>query len=114
MMSATKTSAEQFAWETQPAAARWVQRLIDLLAGRQPTIERLRGVLHHQTGTRLVDWIDHFWLGSEETSALCRELAEIGYVLDERNGNAVWRHPLGMFPAVLTGGRDDGIGLRVE
>ena len=85
-MAATKTSAEQFAWETQPAAARWVQRAIESLVKRQPTLDRLRRVLREQTGTRLVDWVDHFWLGSEETSALCRELAEVGYVADGGDG----------------------------
>jgi hypothetical protein len=113
-MPATKTSAEQFAWETQPAAASWVQRAIDMLAKRQPTVDRLRRVLRQQTGTRLVDWVDHFWMGSEETSAHCRELADVGYVADGAGARTVWRHSLGMFPSVLTGGGDDGVGLRVE
>lgn len=113
-MSATKRSADQFAWETQPAAARWVQRTIDVLAKRQPTIERLRHALREQTGTRLVDWIDHFWLGSEEMSALCGELADVAYVAEESRGRTVWRHLLGMFPAVMTGSDGDGIALRVE
>ncbi len=113
-MPAIKTSAEQFAWETQPAAARWVQRVIDLLAKRQPTVARLRRVLREATGTRPVDWVDHFWLGSEETSALCRELPDVGYVADGVGARTVWRHPLGMFPTALTGGGDDGVGVRVE
>jgi hypothetical protein len=107
-------AADQFAWETQPAAARWMQRAIDSLVARQPTLERLRQILVEQTGTRLVDWVDHLLLGSDESSALCRELPAVGYVAGEVAAQTVWQHPLGMFPQVVVDVGGDGVGLRVE
>ena len=61
-MSTTAPTLEEFTWEVQPAAARWVSRTVESLAERNPTIERLERLLREQTGTRLVDWIDHLAL----------------------------------------------------
>jgi hypothetical protein len=114
-MPATKTPAGPFAWQIQPAAARWVGRAIDSFRRRQPTLERLSDLLLNQTGTRLVDWVDQLLLGSEDSSELCRELPEVGYVADrESEQSVVWRHPQGVFPPVVVDGGGDGVGLRVE
>ena len=113
MSASEDIRSEQFAWETQPAAARWVQRAIDRFVSA--AADRSIGcasVLREQTGTRLVDWVDHFWLGSEETSALCGELADVGYVADgERWANGVAASAGHVSARVLTGGGDDGIGI---
>jgi hypothetical protein len=110
-MPATKTpAADQFAWETQPAAARWVQRAIDSLVARRPTLERLRGVLRDQTGTRLVDWVDHLALATKKLLRFV-ELVGVGYVAVTTAADGV-AASAGHVSAVLVVGRSDGVGLR--
>ena len=38
MSAITEIAVNEFAWEVQPAAARWVQRAIDSLVARNPNI----------------------------------------------------------------------------
>jgi len=96
---------DQFVWKTQPAAARWVTRAIESLTARNPTIEKLARLLREFTGTRLVDWIDHFALSDEDSLGLIGELADVGYVQQNSVGEPAWQHPLGMFPPVRFFGR---------
>jgi hypothetical protein len=105
---------DQFAWKTQPAAARWVTRTIESLAARNPFIEKLGRQLHDFTGTRLADWIDHFALSDEDSLGLIGELADIGYVQQAPHQESVWRHPLGMFPPVIANGGRTGLALRCD
>jgi hypothetical protein len=104
---------DEFAWEIQPAAARWVRSAIDTLAAFNPNIGRLGDVLLDFTGTRLVDWLDHLALDADALPELVGQLVDVGYVPDTLD-SAVWRHPLGMFPPVLTDIGSIGIALRCE
>jgi hypothetical protein len=114
-MSATMESTlQQYTWEVQPAAARWLSRVVEKLAERNSTIERLRELLRERTGTRLTDWIDHVSIGDEEFAALRGELANVGYVAETEGSLAVWRHSLGMFPPVLVEAGRVGLGIRCE
>jgi hypothetical protein len=116
-MQDTKTAVadgqDQFVWKTQPAAARWVKRTIDSFAARNPTIEKLGHQLRDYTGTRLVDWVDHFALSDDSALGLIGELADIGYA-QQREEEGVWRHPLGMFPPVIVNGGRTGLALRCD
>jgi hypothetical protein len=113
-MSTTATTMEEYTWEVQPAAARWVARTVKSLAGRNPTIERLEHLLRDQTGTRLVDWVDHLAFDGAEFAKVEHELAEFGYVTDSNGGGTIWRHPLGMFPPVVMEAGRVGVGIRCE
>src|SRR4051794_2564699 len=95
---------DEFVWKTQPAAARWVTRALASLAARNPVIETLSRNLREFTGTRLVDWIDHLALSDADSLGLIGELADIGYSQTGSNGEAAWRHSLGMFPPVIVNG----------
>jgi hypothetical protein len=113
-MLATKESGfEEYTWQVQPAAARWVQRAIARLAGQNPLVERLAHALRDYTGTRLVDWVDHLALDAAVLPDLVGELIPIGYVPETERGS-VWRHPLGMFPPVVTDIGCIGAALRCE
>src|ERR1043165_1985265 len=92
---------DRFAWKTQPAAARWVTRTVDALAARNPVIEKLAHQLRDFTGTRLVDWIDHVARSDTDSLGLIGELADVGYLRTSAIDETAWRHPLGMFPAVI-------------
>src|SRR3954464_5932319 len=117
-MQDTKTAVadqqEQFVWKTQPAAARWVTRTIDSLAARNPVIEKLGRQLRDFTGTRLVDWVDHFALSDDSALGLIGELADIGYTQDNREYEGIWCHPLGMFPPVVHNCGRTGLALRCD
>ncbi|MEX2316527.1 MAG: hypothetical protein WD669_05205 [Pirellulales bacterium] len=120
MPAASAPIRDEFTWEVQPAASLWVARTVTALEERNPPISRLRHVLHDETGTRLVDWVDHLALAEKSSSngapRLADELTEIGYVRQsESDADAsVWRHPLGMFPPVLVDGGREGMAIRVD
>jgi hypothetical protein len=117
-MQTTEVAASQqqneFAWKTQPAAARWVTRAFDSLAERNPVIRKLAYQLREFTGTRLVDWVDHLALSDEDSLGLIGELADIGYSLQGPADEAAWQHPLGMFPPVIVNGGRTGLALRCD
>ncbi len=98
----------EFLWHCHPAAgklvARWLERLVDdiLFAGT------LRTRMREETGTRLVDWVDHLVLPrsfvDEQTLREAGFELAAGGVLDDRGNEAsLWQHAAGMFPAILIG-----------
>src|SRR5437763_4054617 len=109
-----RAQQDQFAWKTQPAAARWVRRTVESLAARNPIIEKLAHQLRDFTGTRLVDWVDHFALSDVDSLGLIGELADIGYVQQGSAEAGAWRHPRGMFPPVIVNGGRTGLALRCD
>jgi hypothetical protein len=113
-MSTSAPTLEEFTWEVQPAAARWVAKTVASLAGRNPIISRLERVLRERTGTRLVDWIDHLALDASNVAEIEAGLAEVGYFRESNGDECMWRHPLGMFPPVVVAAGRHGIGIRCE
>ena len=67
-----------------------------------------------QTGTRLIDWIDHVALRPDDVND--STLVRLGYSFDE--SNHAWRHANGLFPPVVRPGQDEfpflGLGIKVE
>ena len=117
-MQATKEAPsdqpDQFAWKTQPAAARWVTRTIASLTGRNPVFKTLADQLRERTGTRLVDWVDHLALSDADSLGLIGELADIGYVHQGRADENIWRHSAGLFPPVIVNGGRTRLAIRCE
>src|SRR3954465_3840814 len=114
LKNAVADQHEQFVWKTQPAAARWVTRTMDSLAARNPVIEKLAHQLRDFTGTRLIDWVDHFALSDDSALGLIGELADVGYTQQNHDIDSLWRHPLGMFPPVVVNGGRTGLALRCD
>ncbi len=83
----------EFTWTPQPEAAAFVADLVHEFQRECPWLTRLAGRMQAETGTRLVDWIDHFVLPS--TPALEQRLTEIGYT---DRGKNEWRIESGLFP----------------
>jgi hypothetical protein len=105
---------EQFAWTPQPQAARWVTRALEAFRARNPAIEKLAYELREFTGTRLVDWVDHFALSDTDSLGLIGELADVGYQPTDQSDQTIWRHSLGMFPPVIVNGGRTGLALRCD
>ncbi len=101
-----------FRWTPQPQAAALVAGLVDALCQNCPPARRLARQLQRETGTRLVDWIDHFmWPVSEQ---LEEQLRASGFVVGKQEANT-WHHPAGLFPRIrLRRGASPGAALRVE
>jgi hypothetical protein len=74
----------------------------------------LRQRMFDETGTRLLDWIDHFALPAGDAASA--ELSQIGYVPDATSANVkAWAHPKGLFPRVRThAGQARQVVLKVE
>jgi hypothetical protein len=113
MSAIAEAVAEEFQWDVQPAAAKWLSRKVSALTAGNAAINRLGNVLNRETGTRLVDWIDHIALGGNEEPDSARDLAEVGYVADASD-RSVRRHPRGMFPPVVLDVGRVGVAMRCE
>lgn len=84
-----------FDWQPQPAAAELVSRLLDRCIQANPHIATLGQRMHDETGTRLVDWVEMLRIAGEPE--LDVDLAAVGYASE---GQSIWRHPAGIFPAI--------------
>lgn len=98
-MAADPREGLDYQWTTQPQAAACVRDIYHEFLTRCPLAKTWETRLLHETGTRLLDWIDHWALpsGSDHAS----RLVEVGFVATAENGVSVWRHPGGLFPAVI-------------
>jgi hypothetical protein len=106
-------TVEEFSWQPQPQAAEFVQGLFAEFCERCPDARRFARRLSEETGTRLIDWTDHFGLPREK--GLDPPLKKAGFVRSESGPRVVWEHPGGLFPRIVV---DDQpawrLALRVE
>jgi len=103
--AAVQTSADAIAaltahtWNPQPKPARFVQRLLDECLGQSPFAADLSQRMLTETGTRLLDWLDHFALPPHDPAL--RELSDVGYDrAASQSGGEVWEHRQGLFPRI--------------
>lgn len=114
MSTTTAPALDEYTWEVQPAAARWVAQTVDSLAKRNPTIDRLGTLLRDHTGTRLVDWLDHLAIQTADFPNVEEQLAEIGYASESNGDGVIWRQPRGMFPPVRLDAGHTGVAIRCD
>jgi hypothetical protein len=116
MSLATPIADRAFQWQPQPAAAALVNRLLSEYVAQHARLSKFANELLLQTGTRLVDWVDH--LVVPEGDPVLREAAGVGYELHRVTTS--WRHPVGMFPPLVTpqrpihGDLKRGVAIKVE
>jgi hypothetical protein len=101
-------------WSPQPNSAAWVQGILDDAVQRSSFLATLRRQMLEQTGTRLLDWIDHFTFPAND--AALAELSTIGYQPDLTCSNAkAWVQDKGLFPRVRAySGTNRQVVLKVE
>ncbi len=113
MATSTDHPLDTFVWTPQPDAARFVDQLVESLSAVCPPAARLARRLLDETGTRLVDWIDH--LGLKESAANERQLRELGFEPAAVDGHEQWRHPEALFPTIhFYRQADSGLAIKVE
>lgn len=120
MVAASQTTDEQISaltahtWSPQPAPAKWVQGVLEEALQRSSFLASLRRRMFEQTGTRLLDWIDHFALPVDD--AALAELNQVGYEPDTAVPKVrAWKHSLGLFPRVrIHVGKSRQVVLKVE
>ncbi|REJ69260.1 MAG: hypothetical protein DWQ31_05150 [Planctomycetota bacterium] len=96
------SSTDKFLWQPQTAAAGLVRREIASLAESSPALVKLASRLVNETGTRLIDWVDHLVLGrGADAAKLAEELQAAGFASHPREEPDVWRHLDGIFPAIV-------------
>ncbi|HEY4261702.1 MAG TPA: hypothetical protein VGM98_16140, partial [Schlesneria sp.] len=87
-----------FTWSPLPAPAQFVQRLLTECVTQSPFAASLSERMSTKTGTRLLDWIDHF--GLPENDPALQELDAIGYTRAEQCGVEAFEHREGLFPRI--------------
>ncbi len=107
-MTDATSLVEDFQWKPQPAAANFVQILIQDACQRCDQLRRLSEQMSSQTGTRLIDWVDHIALHPSAVSA--DQMLDLGFQTDDADDRHAWRHPGGIFPVLLP---DDGAEMQV-
>lgn len=115
---ATPSAPNQFQWDPQPEAAALVDRLLSEYVAQHARIRDLQTQMHDQTGTRLVDWLDHLVVPLSDTFP--SEALSVGYEIGPDLDTTVWRHSAGMFPPLVVADRrmhselTAGVAIKVE
>jgi len=100
-------------WEPQPQAAQVVQRLHDEVFLCSPPIAQLANRLRDETGTRLVDWIDHLAVPADDV--LAEDLIDSGFSSRLNGSRQVYSHASGLFPRILLSRqRQQTLAIKVE
>lgn len=88
-----------FEWQRCPDVARIVAKRVDGIVSEVRFALRLKQRMKNETGTRLIDWVDHLCLPFNDP--LLGEMVDLGYVRVEHDAEQeVWRHPRAMVPAI--------------
>lgn len=104
-----------FQWKCQPEAERLILDFVDRAIQVNPAIKHLSDELLLQTSTRLFDWIDHIVI--EDAEGVKEKLESFGFVQDkdDKDDNAVYRHPGAQLPqVVLNSSAKESLGVAVS
>jgi hypothetical protein len=115
MNSDTKNSEpSEFNWQPQPEAAQLLDLILKKCCQKISKLAALETNLQEQTGTRLVDWIDHIELPFND--ALASKLLASGFAVDASESGTIttWRHTAGLFPPMRLGANRNRVALKVD
>lgn len=106
-MASQNSDYSAFLWTPQPKAAATVARLLEQAVDGHSWMRNFSDRLLNETGTRLIDWLDHIVAPS------ATELAEVQFI--EVLGGW-WEHRDGLFPKILvdTGVPQPILGIKVD
>jgi hypothetical protein len=90
---------EDFDWPRCPEVARLVAKRVDEIVSEIRFASCFQQRMKDETGTRLIDWVDHICLPFNDPFA--GKVEELGYARTEHDGEQeVWRHPGAMVPVI--------------
>jgi hypothetical protein len=107
-------SREPFEWLPQPLADEFYRQKVDLFCEQCSFAHQLRERMLSETGTRLIDWVDHLAFESDEQTIT--HMQSVGYELDVEDEHGQWFvHHAGLFvPVCLTKNKVHRLVLGVE
>ncbi len=108
-----KTPEQVFQWTPQPAAFDFVLNILGDFLAECPEAAAFTERMRIETGTRLIDWIDHIRLNDRDSRI--SQLQEVGYRAGQRGvEGAIFENKSGMFPPILVWRGSMEIGIKVE
>lgn len=109
----TLSTLTAFTWSPQPEPAQFVQRLLQDCLSKSAFATRLSQRMLAETGTRLLDWLDHFALPANDPAL--KQLDEVGYTRSDQHGVEAYEHRLGLFPRIrIHNGLARRLAIKVE
>lgn len=101
-------------WQPHPEAARFVGGLLDEARARSRGLERLAARMRAETGTRLIDWIDHLTVPSDAVDEAT--LRAHGFVPRAKGPHpeGAWVHPGAMLPPIEVASGDRRVVVSVD
>ncbi len=99
MSSNTLDALSAFTWERQPTAAELTRQLLEAFLGKNDEIAKLRDRLRDETGNRLFDFVDAFFVPTNWFADLPEQLTATGFIHENHAGT--WTHPEGIFPTIV-------------
>jgi hypothetical protein len=91
---------EDFDWQRCPEVARLVAKRVDEIVSQVRFAACLQQRMKDETGTRLIDWVDHISLPFNDPFS--SRVEELGYARTEHDSaQEVWRHPGAMVPVII-------------
>src|SRR3972149_2274006 len=98
MARSAQNMLKVFQWRPQPEAARLVDEILGQYCGRCLAAQRLCEVLYRETGTRLMDWIDHVAVPAK--ADVDPRLRRAGFLPEGTGPRGGWRPAGGLFPQI--------------
>ncbi len=89
---------QAYRWTPQPEAANLIQSLLDESLRGSPFAASLTQRMLDDTGTRLVDWLDHCGLPADHPAV--SQLKGVGYEAVALPSSEAWEHRAGLLPRV--------------
>ncbi|MEM9352047.1 MAG: hypothetical protein AAGA92_03460 [Planctomycetota bacterium] len=111
MAMQTEAAPSEFDWKPQPEGAKATQRLFGDFVENNPGIAAFGRRLFEETGTRLIDWVDHIRLadGDDQISML-----EAAGFQESSEYAKVWVNDDGLFPTVILGAKSNCLYIKVD
>ena len=92
---------EPFEWFPQPLADAFYRQMVDAFCEQCTFANQLRERMLSQTGTRLIDWVDHLSIVAGDNGETIARMESVGYSFDVENEHGRWCvHNAGLFVPV--------------